>query len=264
MFTAARNALAKTVSGADAQRVKKLAKPTLVPWAVNQVYWKARATYDRLIKSGERLRKTQVAALEGRGADVREAADVHRRVLSEAVAEAMRHASSAGSDPGADALTRTFEAMSLAAAPPEQPGRLTQPLQPAGFEALAGITPVNVPGPPKGGHYDRHYDHNDNRHGDRHGDQSGRRVRLEADHDHGRKGDADRESSAAARKREAAEAKQRAERQQHEAALKKAEAALARAETAEQIARAAWDKSHDALLEARRALSALKSAARSS
>lgn len=37
-FVAARNALAKTVAGQDAQRVRKLAKPTVVPWAVNQVY----------------------------------------------------------------------------------------------------------------------------------------------------------------------------------------------------------------------------------
>ena len=48
-FTAARNALAKSLSGEEAKRVRGLAKPTLVPWAVNQVYWKARATYDRLM-----------------------------------------------------------------------------------------------------------------------------------------------------------------------------------------------------------------------
>ena len=65
-FTGARNALAKTLTGDEAKRVKALAKPTVVPWAVNQVYWRARAAYDRLMKSGERLRKAQIAALEGR------------------------------------------------------------------------------------------------------------------------------------------------------------------------------------------------------
>jgi hypothetical protein len=34
-FTAARNALAKTLSKEQAREVKRLAKPTLVPWAVN-------------------------------------------------------------------------------------------------------------------------------------------------------------------------------------------------------------------------------------
>ena len=55
-FTAARNALAKTVKGDDATRVKRLEKPSLVPWAVNQLYWRERRTYDRLIASGEALR----------------------------------------------------------------------------------------------------------------------------------------------------------------------------------------------------------------
>ena len=113
-FTAARNALAKTLSGDEAKRVRALAKPTVVPWAVNQVYWHARAAYDRLMKSGERLRKAQIAALEGRSADVRAASEAHRHAIAEAVAEAERLAASAGSKPGADALARTFEALSLA------------------------------------------------------------------------------------------------------------------------------------------------------
>ena len=41
-FTAARNALAKTLSGAEAHRIKRLAKPTVVPWTINQLYWRAR------------------------------------------------------------------------------------------------------------------------------------------------------------------------------------------------------------------------------
>ena len=72
-FTGARNALAKSLSKDDAKLVKALEKPTVVPWAVNQVYWRARSTYDRLMKSGEKLRAAQIAALEGRAADVRAA-----------------------------------------------------------------------------------------------------------------------------------------------------------------------------------------------
>jgi hypothetical protein len=138
-FTAARNALAKTLAADEARRVRVLEKPTVVPWAVNQVYWRARATYDRLMKSGEKLRAAQIAALEGRAADVRAASESHRRAISEAVAEAERLASASGAKPGAEPLARTFESLSLASSAPGPPGRLTDALQPAGFEALAGL-----------------------------------------------------------------------------------------------------------------------------
>ncbi len=80
-FTAARNALAKTVKGDDATRVKRLEKPSLVPWAVNQLYWRERRTYDRLIASGEALRSAQIAALKGRTSDVRGATTAHRAAV---------------------------------------------------------------------------------------------------------------------------------------------------------------------------------------
>src|SRR5258707_12755115 len=113
-FVGARTAVAKTLSGVEASEVRKLAKPTVVPWAVNQVSWHARPTYDRLIKSGARLRQAQMAALEGRSPDVREATAAHRRAIAEAVQEAERLARSAGARPAPDALMRTFEALSLA------------------------------------------------------------------------------------------------------------------------------------------------------
>ncbi len=47
-------------------------------------------------------------------------------------------AASDGVHPATDALMRTFEALSLAP-DRDEPGRLTKPLQPAGFEALAGV-----------------------------------------------------------------------------------------------------------------------------
>ena len=143
-FTGARNALAKSLTGDEAKRVRKLEKPTVVPWAANQVYWRARSTYDRLMKSGEKLRAAQIAALEGRAADVRSASEAHRRAIADAVAEAERLSSGAGAKPSPDALARTFESLSLATRAPETPGRLTDALQPAGFEALAGITDIKV------------------------------------------------------------------------------------------------------------------------
>jgi hypothetical protein len=139
-FVAARTALAKTLTGAEAKRVKALQKPTAVPWAVNQVYWHARPVHDRLLKSGGALRSAQIAALGGRRADIKGAADAHRKAVAGAVAEALRLSASSAVQPNADALTQTLEVLSLAVTPAEPAGRLTKPLQPAGFEALAGVT----------------------------------------------------------------------------------------------------------------------------
>ncbi len=138
-FVTARSALAKTLTGADAQRVRKLPKPTVVPWAVNQLYWRDRRTWELLVRAGGQLRKAQVAALEGRKADIRAATDAHRQSVLNAVKIAERIAVADGLHPASDALMRTFEALSLGAVAGEAPGRLTKPLQPSGFEALAGI-----------------------------------------------------------------------------------------------------------------------------
>jgi hypothetical protein len=240
-FIAVRNALAKTLSGADAQRVKALAKPTVVAWAANQVYWHARRAYDALMKSGERVRKAQIAALQGKAADIRSANDDHRRAVSGAVAEAERLATAAGSKPSADALTRTFEALSLTPHPPDPPGRLTEPMQPGtGFEALAGITPAGpARSPAEAGH-----------HGgakSARGDGVGG-VRLQPDRD--RKETA-REKEAARRAAQEERAAAAAAKKR-EAELRTADALVARAEAAEKLARAAWEHAHDALLEARR------------
>jgi hypothetical protein len=236
-FVTARNALAKTLTGDDAKRVRALVKPTVVPWAVNQVYWQARPTYDKLIKSGERLRAAQIASLEGRrGANVREAGDAHRSALAGAVKAAERIAAAAGANPPADALMRTFETLSLASEPPEPPGRLTKPLQPSGFEALAGVTPVARPAAAGAA---RPFQGRESGAPERAAPQPSDKKRTEADR---RK---ERAAEEAARKREAE--------------IKAAAAALARAEAAEQFARTAWERSHDKLLEARQALSKLKS-----
>jgi hypothetical protein len=138
-FVPARGRLAKTLIGPEAQRVKALKKPTLVPWAVNQVYWHARPVYDRLAKSGAALRSAQVAALSGRPANVRGVAESHRKAITEAVAEASRLASRADAHPSAEELARMFEAISVTPELPDPPGRLVKTLAPPGFEALAGI-----------------------------------------------------------------------------------------------------------------------------
>jgi hypothetical protein len=141
-FTASRNALAKTLTGEPAREVRSLKKPTAVPWSVNQVFWKARQIYDRLVERGQALRTAQIASLKGRKADVRTAMDAHRRAVGEAVHRAQQIASEAGLSADAEQLARMFEALSLAPSPPSSPGRFTDVIAPQGFEALAGVTPV--------------------------------------------------------------------------------------------------------------------------
>lgn len=138
-FVSARTELARTLGKDDARAVRKLVKPTVVPWAVNQVYWRARPIFDRMLKAGAHLRDAQVAALEGRATDVRAAEDAHRRALGDAVKRAEDIASIEDVHPPADVLLRTLEAISLRPEGGEAFGRLTKPLSPAGFEALAGI-----------------------------------------------------------------------------------------------------------------------------
>jgi hypothetical protein len=141
-FTAARTELARSFKGPEAAQIKQLKKPAVVPWAVNQVYWQARPIYQRTLQSGQALRAAQVAALEGRTADVREATKAHRQAISEAVQRAVQLAGEAGITPNTEPLTRMFEALSLATTPPPHPGRFTEVLQPVAFEVFAGVTPV--------------------------------------------------------------------------------------------------------------------------
>jgi len=241
-FTGARNALAKTLTGADAKRVRTLEKPTVVPWAVNQVYWRARSTHDRLMTSGEKLRAAQIAALEGRAADVRAASEAHRRAIADAVAEAERLSAGSGAKPGLDALARTFESLSLATSAQEAPGRLTQALQPAGFEALLGITPSEG---------------RSTKSEVRSGSGSGR-LELAKPSLERRTPNDERKARAAAIAAEKEAARVAAEQQKHAAAVKEAEAALAQVEAAEQKARHTWERAHDDLLTARQTLTELR------
>ena len=238
-FTGARNALAKSLAGDDATRVRKLEKPTVVPWAVNQVYWRARSTYDRLMKIGEKLRAAQIAALEGRSADVRAASEAHRRAIADAVTEAERLSADSGAKPGTDALARTFETLSLATSAPEAPGRLTDALQPAGFEALLGITPSADGGSPKS-------------------QVRSTKLELAKPNAEPRTPKDERKARLAALAAEKEAAKAAAEREQHEAAVKAAEAELARVAGAEKKAREIWERAHDDLLAARQALTDLR------
>jgi hypothetical protein len=138
-FVAARNALAKQ-AGPGAATVKSLEKPNAPAWAVNQLYWTRRKTFDRLMDASNKLRAAHSQLLSGKRADVAAAEAVHRDAVKAAVAEVRDILSQAG-DPATNA-TMTAVTDTLQALPgPERPGRLVRPLKPRGFEALAGLVP---------------------------------------------------------------------------------------------------------------------------
>jgi len=145
-FTAARNELAKK-SGPDAAAIKALEKPNIAAWAVNQLFWTRRKTYDALVAASEKVRAAHVKQLSGKSADVSATEAAHHAAVKAAADEARRILADAG-DP---ATTATMNAVieTLQTLPThDQPGKLTRPLKPLGFEALAGFVPgVRAPQP---------------------------------------------------------------------------------------------------------------------
>jgi hypothetical protein len=146
-FTAARDALAKR-PGADGPAIRKLPKPTAPAWAVNQLYWKRRKVFDRLTAAADGVRAAHARRLAGTPVDLERAEMVHGAALQAALSASQELLTAAG-DPATSATT-TAVTETLQALPwPDPPGRLTRPLRPQGFAALAGLLP-------KGGAAARH------------------------------------------------------------------------------------------------------------
>src|SRR5688572_2771308 len=149
-FTAARNALAARLKKAgqkeQAEQVKTLPKPSLPAWTVNQLYHRKRDAFDRLIATGERFRQAQASHLAGKSADIRGPLEARRAALSELAKLGAAMLKHAGSNPTPDTMRRittTLEALSTYGALPDAPrgGRLTDDVDPPGFETLAALVP---------------------------------------------------------------------------------------------------------------------------
>ena len=149
-FTVARNALAarlkKAGRGGEAERVKALVKPSISAWAVNQLYWRHRDAFDRLIAAGERFRRAHASQLAGKAADTRVPLTARREALSglsRLAGALLRDAGYKTAPETMRRITTTLEALStyssFSDAPP--PGRLTDDVDPPGFESLAALIP---------------------------------------------------------------------------------------------------------------------------
>ncbi|MBP1636144.1 MAG: hypothetical protein H6Q10_2718 [Acidobacteria bacterium] len=136
-FVAARDQLARELRGEDARTLRALAKPNVVAWALNQLYWSARPVYGQLVEATARLREAQASGLLGKPSDLRGASAAHREALSAALKESVAILGRAGHEASPDtarSLTAAFEAV-----PWENVGRLARPPEPLGFAAFAGM-----------------------------------------------------------------------------------------------------------------------------
>lgn len=139
-FTAARNELAPK-AGDQRLAIKALQKPNTAAWAVNQLYWHHRKTYDRLIEASGRLRAAHARVLSGRKADVAQAEAEHGTALQDAidtVTGILDKGDETASSPVLMDIRETLQAL-----PSEEaaPGRLVRPLKPMGFGALLRMLP---------------------------------------------------------------------------------------------------------------------------
>lgn len=149
-FTTARNALAtqlrKGGNSAEASRVKALPKPSISAWAVNQLYWRHRKEFDRLLDTGDRFRQAQAARLAGKHTDVRGPLEARREALA-TLARLAAGSLESGHHPATPDMMRrvtsTLEALATYGrsenAPPA--GRLTDDIEPPGFETIAALVP---------------------------------------------------------------------------------------------------------------------------
>jgi hypothetical protein len=149
-FTSARNALAarlkKAGNNEDATRVKALSKPSVSAWAVNQLYWKHRGPFNDLIAAGQRFGRAHASQLSGKNADTREPLAERREALTGLLRLAGSLLREAEHNPAPDMmrrLTTTLEALSIYSLFSDGPsaGRLTEDLDPPGFESLAVLIP---------------------------------------------------------------------------------------------------------------------------
>jgi hypothetical protein len=158
-FTGARNALAARLKkdGAleNAEMVKRLTKPSVSAWVANQLYWRDRKAFDRLLAAGEQFRTAQAAQLAGNSADIRAPLTARREALNELAKQASAILHDAGHASARDTMRRittTLEALATYGESPgaPQPGRLTADVDPPGFEALAALVTQSGDRPRRG------------------------------------------------------------------------------------------------------------------
>jgi hypothetical protein len=148
-FTQARNDLARRLTKAGqadaAAEVKKLPKPSIPVWTANQLARREPGELRALLRSAEELRKVQERALAGKGVDdLQKRLDEQRRAvraLASLGREILADEGRSVSDAIVERTAKTLDAAALDEGTRFQlrAGRLTEELEPPGFEVLAGM-----------------------------------------------------------------------------------------------------------------------------
>lgn len=159
-FTAARNALAKS-AGAKGDGIRALEKPSVPAWAVNQLYWRERRVYDKLIRASERVRTAHAQVLAGKRVELPTLEAQHAAAVKSA-ADAVRMLLLRSGDPATPATMKSVVDTLHALPGGGAPGQLTKALAPIGFGAfgvlmqgaassksLAEVVTFVAPKPPK-------------------------------------------------------------------------------------------------------------------
>jgi len=160
-FVARRNALVHELA-ADKQAEEKkhvhdLRRPTVAAWIVNRLYREKRTEIDELIAAGSDLQTAQQALLEGKGSKAFAAAtERERKATACLLGEARQLLESAGHAPAIELRQVTSTLRALARDPQASAtfhGRLSEALEPPGFDSLLQAT-AGVPSVPAAGKHE--------------------------------------------------------------------------------------------------------------
>jgi hypothetical protein len=135
-FVAERKRLAAELKAAGdkpgAATLGKLGRPPLSAWAVNQLWWQARADFDALLETAKKMRGGDLGATSS-----------HREALNTLRARAAKMLTDAGNAANEATLRRVATTLSAIAAHggfgPEAAGALTDDRDPPGFDALGAV-----------------------------------------------------------------------------------------------------------------------------
>lgn len=133
-FVAERKRLAAELKAHDkaaASALGKQPRPSVPAWAVNQLWWKARAEFDALLDAVARVKKGDMSAMSAqRGA-------MHG-LLARAT-ELLKADGNAAADATVRKVEFTLLNVAMSGFAPDEPGMLVEERNPPGFDALAGF-----------------------------------------------------------------------------------------------------------------------------
>jgi hypothetical protein len=156
-FIAARNELVRRLKSdgdaAAAEEVKRLTKPSVAAWTINQLSRQRTDAVGALLAAGAKLREAQERALQSKGDAgnaLRQAQEDERRAIRGLAHQAQEILEDAGRPVSSTLLDRISSTLRAAAVSDAgraalEAGRLSGDVKPSGFDALAGLELAKAP-----------------------------------------------------------------------------------------------------------------------